>query len=112
MRKVIVIYLLGFLLLFIVGLEAGRRVFGPADRSLDPVALNKTDGSPSPGHPAHGNKHANKRNVRLALSSFDLMNGLTVSEMEDLSYNRAPAFYMLLACLMLIPLLRKPSAKP
>jgi hypothetical protein len=95
MKKAVVFTLLGIFLLFSIGLVAGLKVFEPWDRIL-------TD---KPGDPtlAPGEMSWNTyKKTKLALGSFDLVNGLTKHDLENIGAERKLGFYYLLGCLWLI----------
>jgi len=95
MKKAVAFTLLGFLLLFGVSLVASLHMFERYDRIL----VDK------PGDPplAPGEMSWNKyKKIKLALGSFDLVNGLTKHELETIDTGRSLGFYYLVACLWLI----------
>jgi hypothetical protein len=95
MKKAIAFILLGIVFLVGVGLMAGWHVFGPRDRIL----VDKP-GYP-PLAPAEMSWNAYKK-TKLALGSFDLVNGLTKHDLETLHVHNNLGFYYLVACLWLV----------
>lgn len=95
MKKAVAFTIFGFLLLFGGGLLAGLHVFEPWDRIL----ADKPETAP----PAAGEMSWNTyKQTKLALGSFDLVNGLTKHELETSHNGRSLSFYYLLACLWLV----------
>jgi len=95
MKKAVAFTLLGILVLFGVGLVAGLKVFQPWDRIL----------VDQPGDPplAPGEMSWNTyKKTKLALGSFDLVNGLTKNDLETLNTNNSLGFYFLVGCLWLV----------
>jgi len=95
MKKAVAFTLLGFFLLFGVSLVASLRMFQRYDRIL----VDK------PGDPPLGQGEMSwntYKKIKLALGSFDLVNGLTKHELETLDTGRSLGFYYLVACLWLI----------
>jgi hypothetical protein len=93
MKKAVAFTLLGFFLLSGVSLVARLHVFQRHD-------LVDKPGDPAPG-PGEMSWNTYKR-VKLALGSFDLVNGLTKHELETIDTGRSLGFYYLVACLWLV----------
>jgi hypothetical protein len=105
MKKAVVCALAGIILLFGVGLVAGLHVFAPWDRIL----------ADKPGDPllAPGEMSWNTyKKTKLALGSFDLVNGLTKHDLETMHTDNSLGFYYLLACLWLVVALRFGLKRP
>ena len=99
MKKAVGFTLVGIFLLFGVGLVAGWHVFAPWERIL----------ADKPGDPplAPGEMSWNTyKKTKLALGSFDLVNGLTKYDLETMSAHNNLGFYYLLACFWLVLALR------
>jgi hypothetical protein len=95
MQKVVALALLGLLVLFGVGLVAGVKVFQPGDRIL-------VD-QPGDPPPAAGEMSWNTyKEAKLALGSFDLVNGLTKHDLETMHVHNSLGFYFLVGCLWLV----------
>jgi hypothetical protein len=107
-KKAVAFTLLGILLLFGVGLVAKRYVFDRGDR----VLVDKPgDPPPAPGEMSWNTY----KKTKLALESFDLANGLTKHELENIHISTSLSFYYLLACLWLafgLRLSRRTHKKP
>jgi hypothetical protein len=108
MGKAVAIFTVGLALLFILSLTWGRQVFSPAARRWFPesrIAPGKTT-----DQYGFTENQARLRKARFALTSFDLVNGLTIAELENLPLepgHRFSPFVYLLACLWLAWGLRK-----
>ena len=102
MGKVVAIFTAGLALLFLLSLTWGRQVFTPAERGWFPesrIAPGKTT-----DQYGFTENQARLRKARFALTSFDLMNGLTIAELENLPLepgHRYFAFVYLMTCLWL-----------
>ena len=108
MRAMTIIVLSGLVLLFLGGLFFGSKVFSPYERSLD-NQLNQAQTLP-PETAKEVRKRVYIRKARLAMSSFDLVGGLTTRDIEAIpTYSRAFSFYFLLACFWLVLGLKKPK---
>ena len=105
MKRAVIFTLLGFFLLFGVGLVAGTVVFAPWYR-----ILADKPGTPAPP-PGEMSWNTYKK-VKLELSSFDLVNGLTKHDLETLDTERSLSFYYLVACLWLVVGLRLGFRQP
>jgi hypothetical protein len=95
MKKAVAFTLLGIVVLFGLGLTAGLQVFQPWDRIL----VDK------PGDPplAPGEMSWNTyKKTKLALGSFDLVNGLTKHDLETMNTSNSIGFYFLVGCLWLV----------
>lgn len=92
MKKAVIFSLLGIFLLFAAGALARMEVFAsyhPVNRLAEPPT-------------APGEMSWNTYNkVRMAMGSFDLVNGLTRQDLENLDSHRSLSFYYLVACLWL-----------
>ena len=102
MWKAVTIFTAGLALLFIFSLTWGRQVFSPAARSWFPESRIE----PGKNTDQYGftENQARLRKARFALTSFDLMNGLTIAELENLPLEPGHRFFpfvYLLACLWL-----------
>jgi hypothetical protein len=95
MKKAVAFALLGILVLFGVSLAAGLHVFQPWERIL----------VDQPGDPplAPGEMSWNTyKKAKLALGSFDLVNGLTKHDLETMNTYNSLGFYLLVGCLWLV----------
>ena len=109
MRTMTIIVLSGLTLLFLGSLFIGPKVFSSYERSLD-SQLSQAEQTQSPETAKEVRKRVNYRKVRLALSSFDLVGGLTTRDLEAIpTYSRFFSFFYLLACFWLILGLKKPK---
>jgi hypothetical protein len=95
MKKAVAFTLLGFFLLFGVSLVADFHMFAYLNRIL----VDKPGDPPlSPGEMSWNTY----KKIKLALGSFDLVNGLTKHELETIDTGRSLGFYYLVACLWLV----------
>jgi len=86
----------------------GPMVFSSYERSLD-SQLSQAEQKTSPENADAVRKRVHFRKARLALSSFDLIGGLTNQDLETIpNLNRFFPFFFLLVCLWLILGLKKP----
>ena len=95
MKKALAFTLLGILVLFGLSLAAGLQAFQPWDRLM----------VDQPGDPplAPGEMSSNTyKKVKMALGSFDLVNGLTKHDLETMNTNNSLGFYFLVGCLWLV----------
>lgn len=93
-NKMTLLFLSGIFLLFVGGLLAGLKVYGPAERGLAesaPVRMGET-------RPGQMSWEGYQR-TKLALRSFDLANGLSKKDLEFMSQKgKSLGFFFLLAC--------------
>ena len=109
MRAMTIVVLSALVLLFLGSMFIGPKVFSSYERSLDDQ-LSQAEKTLSPENVKEVRKGVNYRKVRLALSSFDLVGGLTNKDLEAIpTYSRFFPFLYLLACIWLILGLRKPK---
>jgi len=95
MKKAVAFTLLGILVLFGISLISGWNAVQPWDRLL----------VDQPGDPptAPGEMSWNTyKKTKLALGSFDLVNGLTKKDLETLNTSNSLGFYYLVGCLWLV----------
>jgi hypothetical protein len=112
MKKATTVILAGIVVLFFISLFAGQKIFSAWERDLF-LGGNAGPSGLSPQSEAEAREKLHFRKVRLAVSSFDLANGLTLREMEAISaHSLAFPFYFLLASLWLALGLRKPGRRP
>lgn len=105
--KQALLFTLGVLILFGLGLVAGRQVFTPIEQRLVEEAVTSPENSAAA-------QMADYKRQKLAFISFDLFNGLSRKDIEALPDQRALSFYGLVAALMAVVLLRhaKPRKSP
>lgn len=96
--KQALLFALGVLILFCLGFVAGRQVFTPIERRLIQEALTAPENSTTA-------QIADYKRQKLAFISFDLFNGLTRKDIEEIPDQRFLAFYALVAALMAVVLL-------
>jgi len=87
------------LALFLISMEAGRRVFTPIERDLAQTAAQ------APANSTEA-QMANFKRMKLAFISFDLFNGYSRQDIEESPSYYALAFHGLIASLMAVGLLR------
>jgi|UniRef100_A0A7C3SKF0 hypothetical protein len=110
MKKATAVILTGIFLLFLGSLYAGLRIFPDSERNLSLMGNIPAGEGSSPDEAAATQKRAEFRQIRLALSSFDLAVGLTSRDLEAISSSdRSLAFYFLMASIWLALGLRKPK---
>jgi len=95
MKKAVAFTLLGIFVLFGISLVAGFKAFQPWERVL---ADQPGDPPPAPGEMSWNNY----KKIKLALGSFDLVNGLTKKDLETLNTSNSLGFYYLVGCLWLV----------
>ena len=109
MERATAIILTGLVLLFVTSFVVGKRVFSPEEREMS--QLRQTQQLDSTGRSVETtlDKRARMRHVRIAFSSFDLLGGLTNSEIVNIgTMDQSFHIFYLLACVLLIIGLRKP----
>ena len=107
MKKATAIILAGIMLLFLFSLVAGKKIFSAYERDLS-VSSRETVSHPSTPAEEAARNHANLRKARLALSSFDLMAGLTTRDLENIqTLSLSFPFFFLLASFWLVLGLRR-----
>lgn len=112
MRKVIAGYSLGLACLFLFSLILGNKMFSTWERRVSHQSRVETKKAADTLSPAE--KEFRKKKLRLSMSSFDLCNGLTFKELEDISlepHYRLGAFLYLLASLWLVRGLRMSKSR-
>ena len=108
MRTAVAIFLIGIGLLFLGSMVCGRKVFSPAERELAPAISSEQ--KQIAGANDLGEKKADYKKIRFAFSSFDLVAGITLRELETTPLNpgyRFVSFLFLIACLWLVFALRR-----
>jgi len=111
MGKAIAAFMIGLVCLFLVSFTWGSKVFSAAERKMS--ARNHLENKIFPDSASLTEKESRGRKIRLSINSFDLANGLTFQELEDISWEpkyRFSAFLSLVASLWLVALLRKPRS--
>jgi hypothetical protein len=99
MRTTTIVIVGGIFLLFLASLYLGPKVFSPYERSLGRQLTQTKHMSPETAQATR--KIVQYKKVRLAFGSFDLMGGLTVQDLDDLTspFYRVLSFFFLFACL-------------
>jgi hypothetical protein len=103
MKKAVIFTLLGIFLLFGVGALARMEVF-PHYQPVNP----RTESPTAPGEMSWNTYNR----AKMALGSFDLVNGLTRQDLETLDSHRSLSFYYLVACLWLAAGMRFKFRRP
>jgi hypothetical protein len=93
------LFTIGVIILFFIGLVAGRQVFTPIERRLVQEAVTAPENSTTA-------QMADYKRQKLAFISFDLFNGLTRKDIEEIPDQRTLSFHALVAALMAVVLLR------
>jgi len=111
MKKAIAGFILGLACLFLFSLTCGVKVFSAWERRLH--VENRVEKKYDPGLKGMVERESRGKRIRLSMNSFDLANGLTFQEQEDITWEpkyRFSAFLSLIASLWLVALLRKPRS--
>ena len=111
MKKAIAGFILGLACLFLFSLTWGSKVFSDWERRLS--TESRTEKKFSPEQMSLSEKESWGKKIRLSMNSFDLANGLTFQELENIPGEpgyRFSAFLSLVAALWLVALLRKPGS--
>ncbi|MGA7879070.1 MAG: hypothetical protein WCA08_25650 [Desulfoferrobacter sp.] len=106
--KQALIFCLGMVLLFVIGLVAGQKVFKHHRPGPQQVAEAYGTGSIA----QTGGSSIDERNykrIRFSFMSFDLANGLTRSDFEHMPSHVRVGFIFLIGGLFLVRLLKKPK---
>lgn len=109
MERATAIILSGLVLLFVTSIVVGQKVFSPGEREI--LQPQQTEQLDSTGQSVEGtlDKKTRMRNVRIAFSSFDLLAGLTSSEIINIgTMDQSFHIFYLLSCVLLILGLKKP----
>lgn len=106
--KQVLIFTLGMLLLCVIGLVAGHGVFEHHGVNNGQAALANETGSVGPRGSSSVNDKNYKR-IRFSFMSFDLVNGLTRSDFDQIPSHVNAGFYLLIGGLFLVNLLNKPK---
>ena len=109
MGKAIAGFMLGLVCLFLFSVTYGVKVFSAWERRSP--AEKRLETSYDPGLKALAERESRGKKIRLSMNAFDLANGLTFQDLEDISWEpkyRFSAFLSLIASLWMVALLRKP----
>jgi dolichol kinase len=110
MKKAIAAFILGLACLFLFSITYGIKVFSAWERRLQ--AENRLEKENNPGLRGMMEYESRGKKIRLSMNSFDLANGLTFQEQEDLLLKpgfRFSAFLFLVASIWMVMVLRKPG---
>jgi len=110
MGKAVAAFTIGLVCLFLFSFYLGSKVISTWERKAS--IENRLENRHSHAVTSLAEKEVRGKKARLALSSFDLANGLTLKELEDISLEpkyRFSAFLFLVASLWLVAALRKPG---
>jgi hypothetical protein len=113
MKKVIAGYILALAGLFCFSLFAGNKMFSAWERKA--INESRVEKQNAPDAPSPAERDFRRKKLRLSMSSFDLANGLTFKEIEDISLDpgyRLGAFLYLLASLWLVWGMRMSRSHP
>ena len=102
MRTATIIIIGGIFLLFLASFYLGSKVFSPIEHRLDRQLMQTKHMSPQAAQATR--KIVEYKKIRLAFSSFDLVGGLTVQDLDDLAnpFYRFLSFFFLFACVWVI----------
>lgn len=109
MGKAVAAFMIGLVCLFLFSFILGSTVISTWQSGPSPEVRMENRNLPAVTSP--GGKESRDKKIRLAMSSFDLANGLTLKELEEISLEpkyRFSAFLSLVASLWLVAGLRKP----
>jgi hypothetical protein len=106
--KQALIFCLGMVLLFVIGLVAGQKVFKHNRPRPQQVAVVHGTGSIAPSGGSSIDEKNYKR-IRFSFMSFDLVNGLTRSDFDNMPSHLTFGFYFLIGGFLLVRLLKKPK---
>jgi hypothetical protein len=109
MRKAVAAFTIVLVCLFLGSITYGTKIFSAWEKRAG--AESNIHKKKSPALMSLAEKESQGKKIRLAMNSFDLANGLTFQELEDISLEpkyRFSAFLSLIASLWLVALLRKP----
>ena len=106
--KAALIFCSAMTLLFVVGLVAGQKVFKHHRYKPEQVTQVHENVSTMPAGGSSLSERNYKR-IRFSIMSFDLANGLTRSDFENMPSNLNVGFYLLIGGLFLAKLLKKPK---
>jgi hypothetical protein len=107
MKKAIAAFILGLACLFVFSITYGVKVFSAWERRSQ--AESHLGKKHAPELSRAMEKESRGKKIRLSMNSFDLANGLTFQELEDISLeprHRLTAFLFLLTALWLVRGLR------
>jgi hypothetical protein len=102
MKKAVVGFFLGLACLFLFSVTWGNQVLSKWEPR--PVTENRIEKKAAPGQVSQAEKESRKKKLRLLLNPFDLTNGLTFQEIDDIRHDpntRLYAFLYLLGALWL-----------
>jgi hypothetical protein len=111
MRTAVAAFILGLVCLFLGSITLGTKIFSSWEKKM--ATESHLQKEKSPDLTSLAEKESQGKKIRLAMNSFDLANGLTFQEQEDLLLKpgyRFSAFLSLIASLWLVALLRKPRS--
>jgi len=109
MGKAIAAFMIGLVCLFIFSITYGVKVFSGWERR--PPAETPLETKYDPGLQGLAERESQGKKIRFSMSAFDLANGLTFQDLEDISWEpkyRFSAFLSLIASLWMVALMRKP----
>ena len=111
MGKAIAGFMIGLVCLFLFSVTYGVKASSVWERRSP--AEKRLETKYDPGLKSLAEKESRGKEIRLSLNAFDLANGLTLKELEDISLEpkyRFSAFLYLIASLWMVALLRKPRS--
>jgi hypothetical protein len=111
MGKAVAAFIVVLVCLFLGSITYGTKIFSAWEKRS--VAESRINTKKSPAMTRLAEKESQGKKIRLSMNSFDLANGLTFQELEDISLEpkyRFSAFLFLIASLWLVALLRKPRS--
>ena len=111
MGKAIAGFMIGLVCLFLFSITYGAKVFSTWERRSH--AGKHLETNYDPGLKNLAERESRGKKIRLSMNAFDLANGLTFQDLEDISWEpkyRFSAFLSLIASLWMVALLRKPRS--
>jgi hypothetical protein len=97
MGKALVIFSMGLALLFTFSLTFGLKVFSAVDRRL--AEESRLEKSGPPDLLGLAERESRLKKIKLAMNPFDLTNGLTLQEIENIPLQQNYSFSALLSLL-------------
>ncbi|MDD5640442.1 MAG: hypothetical protein PHX53_02250 [Syntrophales bacterium] len=113
MKKAIAVFILGIVCLFLFSVTYGVKVFSAWERRSQ--AEKRLENQHASGSVGPAVRESRGKKIRLSMNSFDLANGLTFQELDDIRHDpnsRLSAFLLLLTSLWLAWGLRWSKGRP
>ena len=111
MKKVIAGFILGLACLFVFSITWGNQVLS---KWVQTTTTNKLEQQETPAQVSQAEKEIRNKKLRLFLNPFDLANGLTFQDLDELRHNpncRLFAFIYLVGALWMVRGMRKSKSQ-